>query len=107
MSELFHADMTAEDLAPIAMAIFNIVDQFPVTARSKNKNGVRIETGRIIDDNFTGPVLEKVLATNDVVREKPESGAYKGIPVIASPVRNSKGECVAAIGVIDLRHAMA
>ncbi len=107
MSELFHPDMTAEELAPLALAVYNIVDQFPVTIRSRNKKGVRIETGRIIDNNFTGPVLEKVLATNDVVREKPEVGTYKGIPVIAAPIRNSKGECVAAIGVIDLRHAMA
>ena len=105
MSDLFHPDMTAEELAPLALAIYNIVDQFPVTIRSKNKNGVRVETGRVIDNDFTGPVLEKVLATNDVVREKPESGAYKGIPVIASPIRNSKGECVAAIGMIDLRHS--
>jgi len=105
MGDLFHADMTAEQLAPLAIAIYNIVDQFPVTIRSKNKNGVRVETGRIIDADFTGPVLEKVLETNNVVREKPESGAYKGIPVIASPIRGSNGECVAAIGMIDLRHA--
>jgi hypothetical protein len=105
MSDLFHADMTPEELAPLALAIYNIVDQFPVTIRSKNKNGVRVETGRVIDNDFTGPVLEKVLATNEVIRAKPDSGAYKGIAVIASPIRNSKGECVAAIGVIDLRHS--
>ncbi len=107
MSELFHPDMTAEELTPLAMALFYIVDQFPVCIRSKNRPGVRIETGRVIDNNFTGPVLEKVLETNEVVRERPEYGAYKGIPIAAAPIRNSAGECVAAIGVIDLRHAMA
>ena len=107
MSDLFHADMTADDLAPLALAIFNIVDQFPVTIRSKNKPGVRVESGRIIDRAFTGPVLEEVLAKNEVIRRKPESGPYKGIPVIAAPIRDSKGEAVAAIGVIDLRHAFA
>ena len=105
MKELFHADMTAEEIAPIALAVFHLVDQFPVTMRSRNRPGVRVESGRILDDNYTGPVLEKVLATNEVIREKPSSGPYKGIPVICSPLRNSKGECVAAIGVIDLRHA--
>lgn len=105
MNDLFNPDMTADQLAPIAIAIHYIVDQFPVTIRSKNHNGVRVESGQIIDGNYTGPVLEKVLKTNDVAREKPESGAYKGIPVVAAPVRNSKGECVAVIGMIDLRHA--
>jgi len=105
MKDLFHADMTAEEISPIALAIFHLVDQFPVTMRSKNRLGVRVETGRILDNNYTGPVLEKTLATNEVVREQPASGPYKGIPVICSPLRNSKGECVAAIGVIDLRHS--
>jgi len=105
MSELFHPDMTAEEITPLALAIHHLVDQFPVAMRSKNRKGVRVETGRVLDNDFTGPVLEKVLATNEVTREKPAWGPYKGIPVIGSPLRNSKGECVAAIGVIDLRHA--
>ncbi len=107
MGNVIHADMSGEELAPIAFAVFNIVDQFPVTIRSKNKKGVRIESGRILEHDFTGPILEKVLETNEVVREKPYSGPYKGIPVIASPIRDEKGNCVAAIGVIDLRHAYA
>jgi hypothetical protein len=107
MSDLFSEDMTADQLEPLAMAFHNIVDQFPVCIRSKNKEGIRVEGNRVIDKNFTGPVLEKVLETNEVVRETPESGVYKGIPVIAAPLRNSKGECVAVMGVIDLRHAYA
>lgn len=107
MTDLFNADMTADQLEPLAIAFHNIVDQFPVCIRSKNRGGIRVEGNRVIDKNYTGPVMEKVLETNEVVRETPESGAYKGIPVIAAPLRNSKGECVAAIGVIDLRHAYA
>ncbi len=107
MSGMIHADMTAEELVPFALAVYNIVDQFPVTIRSKNKKGARIESGRVLESGFTGPVLEKVLETNEVVREKPDFGPYKGIPVIASPIRDANGECVAAIGVIDLRHAYA
>ena len=107
MSDLFNADMTADELEPLAMAVHNIVDQFPVAIRCKNKGGIRVEGNRVIDKNYTGPVLEKVLETNEVVRETPESGAYKGIPVIAAPLRNSKGECVGVMGVIDLRHAYA
>ena len=107
MNDLINSDSTAEQLAPFALAVFQIVDQFPVTMRSKNNVGVRVETGRVLSDEFTGPVLEKVLATNEVVREKSESGPYKGIPVVAAPIRDANGDCVAAIGVIDLRHAIA
>jgi hypothetical protein len=105
MSDLFHEDLTADQLEPLAMALHNIADQFPVCIRSKNKGGIRVEGNRVIDKNYTGPVLEKVLQTNAVVRETPDTGVYKGIPVIAAPLRNSKGKCVAAMGVIDLRHA--
>ncbi len=107
MSDLFHPDMTADELEPLAMAFHSIVDQFPVCVRSKNKAGIRIEGNRVIDRSFTGPVMEKVLETNEVVRESPESGSYKGVPVIAAPLRNGKGECVGVMGVIDLRHAYA
>ena len=107
MPELFHADMTAEEITPLALALYQLVDQFPVTIRSRNHPGVRVESGRVLDSNFTGPSLEKVLETNQMVRERPDAGPYKGIPVICVPLRNSKGECVAAIGVIDLRHARA
>ena len=107
MADLFHADMTSEEIAPLALAIFHLMDQFPVTMRSKNRKGVRVESGRVLDNEYTGPVLEKTLAINEVIREKPTWGPYKGIPVICSPLRNSKGECVAAIGVIDLRHTGA
>ena len=104
MGELFHPDMTPEELTPLALAIHHLVDQFPVTIRSKNRKGVRVESGRVLDNDFTGPVSEKVLLINEVIREKPAWGPYKGIPVICTPLRDSKGDCVAVIGVIDLRH---
>lgn len=105
MNDIFHADLTPEQMAPLALAIYHLVDQFPVTMRSRNRNGVRVESGRVLDYDYTGPTLEKALATNEVIREKPTSGPYKGIPVVCSPVRDSRGECVAVIGVINLRHA--
>ncbi len=107
MADLFHPDMTGDELEPMAMALHSLVDQFPVAVRSKNKKGLRIEGNRVIDRNYTGPVMEKVLKTNEVVRETPDSGAYGGIPSIAAPLRNSKGECVGVLAVIDLRHAYA
>jgi len=94
-------DSTAEELAPIAKAVNDLL-VIPVTARSKNKKGVRVEKGEVIDFEYSGPILERVLKENRVIRTIPTSGKYAGIPVIVAPVRNRKGEVVAALGVVDV-----
>lgn len=105
MRELFHADMGPEDLEPFGMALYYVVDRFPVTMRSLNKRGIRIENDVIIDRNYTGPMLEKAMETGQVQRGIPDSGTYQGIPVVTSPIFNSEGKIVGAVGVVDLRHA--
>lgn len=95
------ADSSAEDIAPFAMAIHELLG-LPVTMRSLNKKGVRVEKGKILDNNYTGPVLEAVLKENKTVRTIPTSGKYAGIPVIVSPIRNKEGYGIAAIGVVDM-----
>jgi len=98
----FHEDMSPYDMIPFALAVHEIVNRYPVTMRSRNRKGVRIEDGKVVDNDYTGPVLEEVLRTNRVIRTVPESGAYRGTPVVVAPIRNEKGEAVAAIGVVDL-----
>ncbi len=98
----FHEDMSSYDMIPFALAVHEIVNRYPVTMRSRNRKGVRIEDGKVVDNDYTGPVLEEVLRTNRVIRTVPESGAYRGTPVVVAPIRNEKGEAVAAIGVVDL-----
>lgn len=93
------ADSTAEEIAPIALAIHELCG-LPVTMRTKNKRGVRVENHQVIDYNYTGPVLEEVLEKGEIIRKIPDHGPYKGIPVVVVPVK-VKGETVAAIGVID------
>jgi len=95
------ADSSAQDIALFAMAIHELLG-LPVTMRSLNKNGVRIEKGKILDNNYTGPVLEAVLKDNKMLRIIPTSGKYAGIPVIVVPIRNKEGYGIAAIGVVDL-----
>ena len=68
--------------------------------RTKNSNGVRIEDGKVIDNNYTGPILEKVLKDGKIYNETPTEGSYKGIPILAVPLID-KDEITAAIGVID------
>ncbi|AFC99595.1 Uncharacterized protein conserved in archaea [Methanocella conradii HZ254] len=96
-----HEDSTANDLAPLAVCVHNLFGQLPVTARSKNKRGVRVEGGRVISMDYTGPFLELSIAENRVIHDRPPSGVYHGIPVVVSPIRID-GEPVAAIGVVDV-----
>jgi hypothetical protein len=95
------ADSSAQDLASFAMAIHELLG-LPVTMRSLTKNGVRIEKGKILDNNYTGPVLETVLKENKSLRIIPTNGKYAGIPVVVVPIRNNEGYGIAAIGVVDV-----
>lgn len=95
------ADSGAEEITPFAMAIHELLG-LPVTMRTLNKKGVRIEKGKILDNNYTGPVLEQVLKENKVIRTIPTTGKYTGIPVIVVPIRNKEGYGIAAIGVVDV-----
>ncbi len=100
-SIVINEDSTAEELAPIAKAVNDLL-VIPVTMRSKNKKGVRVEKGEVIDFEYSGPVLERVLDENRVIRTTPLTGRYARIPVIVAPIRNRKGEVIAALGVVDV-----
>ena len=93
---------TADDLIPVCMTIHEIVGRLPVTARSRDHPGIRIEEGVVVDKAYSGPILEEVLETNQIRKVTPQSGTYKGVPVIVAPVRGSAGEVIAAIGLVDI-----
>ncbi|HZD42699.1 MAG TPA: DUF2111 domain-containing protein [Methanomicrobiales archaeon] len=99
---IISATSTAEDFIPIAMSIHEMLQKLPITARSREHRGVRIEEGQVIDSDYTGPVLEEVLEENRTIRRTPRSGTYRGIPVIVSPVRDGSGSAIGAIGVVDI-----
>ncbi len=92
---------SSKEIAPMALAIHQLVNKLPVTMRSKNSNGVRVEEGKIIDHDYTGPVLEKVLENGKLIHETPETGIYEGIPVVVVPVIE-KDEVIGAIGIVDI-----
>ncbi len=95
------ADSESEDIASFALAVHELLG-LPITMRTLNKKGVRIEKGKILDTNYTGPVLEQVLKENKLIRKIPTSGKYTGIPVVVAPIRNKDGYGIAAIGVVDM-----
>ncbi|MGB7993262.1 DUF2111 domain-containing protein [Methanoregula sp.] len=92
----------AADLEPVALAIHEIIHRLPVTAKSLLKPGIRIEEGRVVDRNYTGPVLETSISQNRVIKITPELGAYKGVPVTVAPIRDHQGKAIGAIGVVDV-----
>jgi hypothetical protein len=95
------SDSTSDDLTPIALAIHAIFG-LPVTMRSKNRRGVQIEDGRVKSRDYTGPILERVLAENTVIRTRPQAGEYANVPVAVAPVQDGAGSAIAALGVVDI-----
>jgi len=91
---------TGEEIVPVAMAIHELVNRLPITMRSQKSGGVRIEEGEVLETNYTGPILEKVLEEGEISNETPQNGPYKGTPVIVVPLIEDN-EVIAAIGVID------
>ncbi len=91
----------SKEIAPIALAIHQLVNKLPITMRTRNSNGVRIEEGKIIDYDYTGPVLEKVLKKGKLIHETPETGVYEGIPVVVVPIIEGD-EVISAIGIVDI-----
>ncbi|MCL7415033.1 MAG: DUF2111 domain-containing protein [ANME-2 cluster archaeon] len=94
-------DSTANDLEPIAMAIFCAVG-LPVTMRSKNKNGIRVENNKVLDYNYTGKYLERAINEGKTIHGFADEGPYKDVPVVVSPIKDTSGEVVGAIGVVNL-----
>jgi hypothetical protein len=92
----------ASDLEPIVLAVHELIHRLPVTAKSLERDGIRVEDGRVIDYHYNGPVLLEVLKTNIPVKITPSSGAYKGVPVTVTPIRDCNGSAIGAIGIVDI-----
>lgn len=90
-----------EELIPIAMAIHELLNRLPITMRTQKFGGVRVEEGKVLETNYTGPILEKVLKRGEISNETPLNGPYEGTPVIVVPLIENN-EIIAAIGVIDI-----
>ncbi|CAD6493285.1 MAG: hypothetical protein DIAAKJNI_00463 [Candidatus Argoarchaeum ethanivorans] len=92
-------DSSAKELEPIAMAVHQLIG-LPVAMRSVNKKGIHIINGKVMDDEFTGTVLEQVLSEGRAVKTIPSVGLYQGVPVDVVPVFDCSGELIAAIGIV-------
>ena len=94
-------DSGPEDLEAIAVAVHSVIG-LPTTIRSLKRKGLRLEKGKILDRDYTGPVLEEVLETNKVARKIPTDGVYKGKHVVVAPIHSKDGRVIAALGIVDI-----
>ena len=92
----------AADLEPIVLALHELIHRLPVTAKSLERDGIRVEDGRVIDRHYNGPVLIEAIAKNQLINTTPSSGAYKGVPVSVAPIRDHEGKAIGAVGVVDI-----
>lgn len=92
---------TGRDLVEVGMAIHKLVNNLPLTMRCQKSNGLRIEEGKVLEYEYTGPVLEKVLQTGKIYRCTPVTGKYAGTPVVVVPIKE-EGEVICALGVVDM-----
>jgi len=102
MSELrISENSSSDEILPFAKMVHELFS-LPVTMRSKNKKGVRLEKGNLIDRDYTGPVLEEAIQKNRVIHTIPKSGEYKGVPVVVTPIQDKDGKPIAALGIVDV-----
>jgi hypothetical protein len=90
------------ELLSLAFAIHDLVGGLPVCAKNRDNLGVRIENGAVIDNAYTGEVLEEVIRSGTTIRRIATSGPYKGIRVIVTPIELDN-HIIAVIGVVDIR----
>lgn len=94
------ASSTGKEIEPLALTIHQLVNELPLTMRTRKSKGIRLEEGKVVDYNYTGPVLEKVLKEGRKTSQIPEKGPYKGIPVMVVPIME-EDKVLAAVGVVD------
>ena len=93
---------TGSELLSLAFAIHDLVGGLPVCAKSRDNLGIRIEDGVVIDNAYTGAVLEEVINSGTTIRKIAISGPYRGIRVIVTPIELDN-RVIAAVGVVDIR----
>ena len=102
LNSLVSPKTTAAEIVSLAFAVHDLIGGYPVCAKSKDNLGIRIENGVVIDNAYTGDLLEEAIEKGVTIRKIALTGPYKGTRVIVTPIE-LYGKTVAAIGVVDLR----
>ena len=102
LNDIMNPRSAPKEILSLAFAIHDLVGGLPVCAKSRDNLGIRIERGAVIDNAYSGEILEEVIVIGTTVRRIATSGPYKGIKVIVTPIELDN-RVIAAIGVVDIR----
>ena len=102
LNALISPKTAASEIMSLAFAVHDLVGGYPVCAKSKDNLGIRIENGVVVDNAYTGELLEEAIDKGVTVRKIALTGPYKGTRVIVTPIELN-GRVIAAIGVVDFR----
>ena len=102
LNDIMNPRSAPKEILSLAFAIHDLVGGLPVCAKSRDNLGIRIERGAVIDNAYSGEILEEVIVIGTTVRRVATSGPYKGIKVIVTPIELDN-RVIAAIGVVDIR----
>ena len=83
----------AHDLEPIVLAVHELIHRLPVTAKSRDMDGIRVEEGRIIDRHYNGPILIEAITKNQQIQVTPSSRALQGSPGAGYSLPGRGGKC--------------
>lgn len=100
--DIFMSNGLANVILSLAFSVHDLVGGLPVCAKTKDDLGIRIENGAVIDNAYTGDILEQCIDTGETIRTVARSGPYKGVKVIVAPIE-IEGSIVASIGVVDIK----
>lgn len=104
LKDIMTTSSAADEIISLAFAVHDLVGGLPVCAKSRDNLGIRIEDGSVIDNAYTGDILEEVINIGTTVRKTAVTGPYKGLKVIVAPI-DLHGVTIASIGVVDMRSA--
>ena len=93
---------TASEIISLAFAVHDLIGGYPVCAKSRDNLGIRIENGVVVDNAYTGDLLEEAIEKGTTIRTVALTGPYKGTKVIVTPIELN-GRTIAAIGAVDIR----
>ena len=93
---------TASEIISLAFAVHDLIGGYPVCAKSRDNLGIRIENGVVVDNAYTGDLLEEAIEKGTTIRTVALTGPYKGTKVIVTPIELN-GKTIAAIGAVDIR----
>ncbi len=90
-----------EELAPLAMSVYQIIGHMPVVIQCRNQPGIVVEDGLVRDAVHESEALNEIFEGKHYTCVKADSGRHAGLPMFASAITDKLGRTIAAIGIID------